>query len=171
MRIELDKLEEKGGKFARIYEANELPLDEPDIRLVGPAEVSGRIQRAGKEVELRGQLHTKLEVVCGRCLKPVELPLATEFKERFVRAVSWAPEEQHELQAEDLDLAVFDGEGIELDELVREELLLAVPVNVLCREDCQGLCPTCGIDRNLSSCQCQSNEIDSRWEKLKELQM
>jgi uncharacterized protein len=171
MRIELDKLEEQGGKFTQVYEANELPLDEPDIRLVAPAEVSGRIHRDGKEVELRGRLHTKLEVVCDRCLKPVELPLATEFKERFVRAVNWAAEEQHELQAEDLNLAVFDGEGIELDDLVREELLLAVPVNVLCRGDCQGLCPICGIDRNLSDCQCQSKEIDSRWEKLKELQM
>jgi uncharacterized protein len=171
MRIELDKLEEQGGKFAQVYDPTELPLDEPDIRLLEPAEVSGRIHRAGKEVELRGRLHTRLEVVCGRCLKPVELPLAKEFKERFVRAVSWAAEEQHELQAEDLDLAVFDGEGIELDDLVREELLLAVPVNVLCREDCRGLCPTCGIDRNLSDCQCQINEIDARWEKLKELQM
>jgi uncharacterized protein len=171
MRIELDKLEEEGGKFARVYEADELPLDEPDIRLVEPAAVSGRIQRAGREVELRGRLQTKLEVVCGRCLKPVELPLATEFKERFVRAVSWAAEEQHELQAEDLDLAVFDGEGIEIDDLVREELLLAVPVNVLCREDCRGLCSVCGIDKNLGDCQCQTNEVDSRWEKLKELQM
>ena len=171
MRIELDKLEEQGGKFAQVYEANELPLDEPDIRLLEPAEVCGRIHRDGKEVELRGRLHTKLEVVCDRCLKPVELPLVTEFKERFVRAVNWAAEEQHELQAEDLDLAVFDGEGIELDDLVREELLLAVPVNVLCREDCRGLCPVCGIDRNLSDCQCQTSEIDARWEKLKELQM
>ncbi len=171
MRIELDRLEEQGGKFAEVYEANELPLDEPDIRLVEPAEVSGRIHRDGKEVELRGRLHTKLEVVCDRCLKAVELPLATEFKERFVHAVSWAAEDQHELQAEDLDLAVFDGEGIELDDLVREELLLALPVNVLCREDCHGLCPTCGIDRNLSDCQCESGEGDSRWQALKELQM
>ena len=170
MRLELDKLEEESGKFARVYETNELPLDS-EVRLVEPAEVRGRIRRDGKEVELRGKLDTKLEVMCGRCLQPVQLPIATEFKERFVRAVSWAAEEQHELQAEDLDLAVFDGEGIELDDLVREELLLAVPVNVLCREDCRGLCPTCGIDRNLSDCQCQTNEIDARWEKLKELQM
>ena len=68
-------------------------------------------------------------------------------------------------------MAVFDGEGIELDDLVREELLLSVPVNVLCREDCRGLCPACGIDRNLSECQCQTDEVDSRWAKLKELQM
>lgn len=170
MRLELDKLAEESGKFARVYETNELPLDS-EVRLVEPAEVRGRIRRDGKEVELRGKLDTKLEVMCGRCLQPVQLPIATEFKERFVRAVSWAAEEQHELQAEDLNVAVFDGEGIELDDLVREELLLALPANVLCREDCRGLCPTCGIDRNLSDCQCESEEGDSRWQALKELQM
>jgi uncharacterized protein len=171
MRIELDKLEEQGGKFAQVYETTELPLEDTEVRLVEPAEVHGRIRRAGKEVELQGKLQTKLETVCGRCLQPVELPITTEFNQRFVRAVSWAAEEQHELQAEDLNIAVFDGEGIELDDLVREELLLALPVSVLCRADCKGLCPVCGIDRNLSNCQCEIDEVDSRWQKLKELQM
>ncbi len=171
MRIELDKLEERGGKFSRLYEANDLPLDDPEVRLVGPAEVSGRLQREGNDVALRGRLHTKLEVVCGRCLQPVQLPISADFSERFVRAVTWAAEEQHELQTEDLNISVFDGEGIELDDLVREELLLAVPANVLCREDCKGLCPSCGIDRNLNTCQCEVDEVDSRWQKLKELQM
>jgi uncharacterized protein len=171
MRIELDKLEEHGGKFERLYEANELPLDDPEVRLVEPAEVSGRIRRKGPDVELRGQLHTKLEVRCGRCLQPVELPISAEFKERFVRTITWAAEEQHELEAEDLNISVFDGEGIELDALVREEILLALPVNVLCREDCQGLCPLCGIDRNMNNCQCETDEVDARWQKLKELQM
>ena len=171
MRIELDKLEEQGGKFAQVYEANELPLDDTEVRLLEPAAVRCRVRRDGKDIELQGKVEAKLEAVCGRCLHPVELPITTGFKERFVRAVSWATEEQHELQAEDLNIAVFDGEGIELDDLVREELLLAVPVNVLCREDCQGLCPICGVDRNLSSCQCESGGVDSRWQKLKELQM
>jgi uncharacterized protein len=171
MRIELDKLEEHGGKFTRLYEANELSLDDPEVRLVEPAEVLARVRREGKDAELQGRLQAKLEVVCGRCLQPVELPVSTEFHERFVRAVSWAAEEQHQLQAEDLNISVFDGEAIELDDVVREELLLAVPVNVLCREDCRGLCPICGIDRNMSNCQCEINELDSRWQKLKELQM
>jgi uncharacterized protein len=171
MRIELDKLESPGGKFAQVYEVNELPLDDTGVQLVEPAEVSCRVRRDGQDVVLQGRLTTKLAAECGRCLRPVEMPIATEFNEKFVRAVTWAAEEQHELLPEDLNISVFDGEGIELDDLVREELLLAVPVNVLCREDCKGLCPTCGIDRNLSNCQCESNEVDSRWQKLKELPM
>src|SRR5712691_11121302 len=170
MRIELDRLEEMGGKFSEAYDVDSLPLDEEDVRLTEPAEVRGRIKRSGEEVELRGELHAKVESLCSRCLKSVELPIHSEFAERFVPAVSWRAEEQHELRAEDLNLAVFDGEAIELNHLVREEILLALPGHVLCREDCKGLCPICGIDRNVSSCQCESKVIDSRWAKLKELQ-
>src|SRR5438309_3462029 len=171
MRIELERLEEFGGKFSRVYEINELPLDDMEVRLLEPAEVRGRIRREGNEVELRGELHTQLEATCGRCLKRVVLPINAQFTERFAPAVSWRDEEQHELHEVDLNLAVFDGEAIEMDDLVREEILLAMPGHVLCSEDCKGLCPICGIDKNLGSCDCESKEIDSRWEKLKELQM
>ena len=75
------------------------------------------------------------------------------------------------MREEDLNLAVFDGAAIELDDLVREEILLALPGHVLCREDCKGLCPVCGIDRNLSGCRCESKETDARWQKLKDFQM
>ena len=74
------------------------------------------------------------------------------------------------MHEDDLNVAVFDGEGIELDEVIREEILLALPAAVLCRESCKGLCPICGVDRNLNDCQCESREVDSRWQKLKELQ-
>jgi len=169
MRIELDRLEELGGKFSQAYDVDSLPLGEEDVRLMEPAEVRGRIKRSGQEVELRGELRAKIESVCSRCLQPVELPIHAEFAERFVPAVSWGAEEQHELQEEDLNLAVFDGEAIELNDLVREEILLAMPVQVLCRADCKGLCPTCGIDRNTSDCQCAGVDVDSRWDKLKDL--
>ena len=169
MRIELDRLAEMGGKFSEAYDVESLPLDEEDVRLTEPAEVRGRIKRSGEEVELRGELHAKVESLCSRCLKPVELPIDAKFAERFVPAVSWRAEEQHELQEEDLNLAVFDGEAIELDDLVREEILLAMPGQILCREDCRGLCPTCGIDRNADSCQCADSDGDSRWEQLKNL--
>src|SRR5438105_3212528 len=170
MRIEIDKLEEFGGKFAQVYEIKDLPLGEPDTRLLEAAKIHGRVRRQGNEVQLRGKLDTTIEVACGRCLKPVALPIHAEFAERFVPAVTWRSEEQHELREEDLTLAVFDGEVIELGDLVREEILLAVPSHVLCREDCRGLCPICGIDRNIKSCQCETKEIDSRWQGLKELQ-
>ena len=169
MRIELDRLREFGGQFSHTYQAGELSLDDEEARLAGPAEVEGTIKRAGEAVELSGDLRVTIEVSCSRCLQPVVLPLNADFDEKFVPAVSWRSEEQHELSEEDLNLSVFDGESVELDEVVREEILLAVPGHVLCSEDCQGLCPICGINRNLGSCQCETKETDSRWQGLKDL--
>lgn len=169
MRIELEKLEDLGGKFAQAYEVDSLGLDDNEVRLVGPAEVRGRIQRHGKEVELRGELHATVEVPCGRCLKWVVVPLEAKFAERFISEVSWRAEEQHELREEDLNLAVFDGESIELDDLIREQILLMLPSHVLCRDDCKGLCLQCGTDLNLVTCSCESQETDRRWGALKDL--
>lgn len=169
MRIELENLERGGSAFAHSYQPDELTFDEHDLRLVEPVEVKGRVRRRDGEVELRGRLATRVAIPCGRCLKSVELPIEVEFSERFAPAVAWKDEEQHELQPEDLDLAVFDGEGLELDDLVREEVILAIPGQVLCQEQCRGLCPDCGTDLNTSSCDCAAKQIDSRWEKLKDV--
>jgi len=168
MRLELDK-PGKDASFAHSYAPDELRLDEPDLRLVEPARVEGRIRRKGEEVQVGGTLTTTVETPCARCLKPVLIPIKAEFFERFVTAVSWRGEEQYELASEDLNLSVFDGETIELDDLVREEIELAIPVQVFCGEDCKGLCPICGVDWNLKTCECGTQDIDSRWEKLKDL--
>lgn len=168
MRLELENLG-KDASFAHSYAPDELPLNERDLRLVEPAGVEGRLRRQGDEVQVSGTLTTTVETPCARCLKPILIPIKAEFFERFVRAVSWRSEEQHELASEDLNLSVFDGETIALDELVREEIELAIPGQVFCREDCKGLCPVCGVDWNLKTCECGTQEIDSRWEKLKGL--
>lgn len=167
MLIELDDLE-KGGEFAQTYQPEELALNEQELKLIGPAEIRGRVHRRGEEVELAGQLSASVEATCARCLKPVKLPVSAQFSERFVPAVSWRSEAEHELREEDLNLAVFNGEAIEVADLVREEILLAMPAQVLCRENCKGLCPVCGIDRNVSTCECEARQIDSRWEALKD---
>ena len=168
MRLELENLE-KDRQFAHTYQPNDLPLEDTDLRLIEPAEVRGQLRRGGHEVELTGSLTTTLETVCARCLKPVAIPFSADFDERFVRSVSWGAEEQHELASDDLNLSIFDGSGIDLDQLVREQLLLAKPAQVLCRDDCHGLCPVCGADRNTAACKCETPQVDSRWEKLKDL--
>ncbi|HYX28910.1 MAG TPA: DUF177 domain-containing protein [Pyrinomonadaceae bacterium] len=168
MRIDVENLEKSGGKIARTYGIDELTFDEQELKVLEPVTVSGRV-RQRNEVELRGDLHTKVAVPCGRCLKPVEFAIDVEFAERFTPAVVWKHEEQHELSEDDLSLAAFDGQAIELDDLVREEITLALPGHVLCDEACKGLCPNCGTDLNVSTCDCSTKQIDSRWEKLKDL--
>jgi uncharacterized protein len=169
MRLELENLE-KDQQFAHTYQPNDLSLEDTDLRLIEPAEVRARLRRQGDELELVGSLTTTLETVCARCLKPVAIPFTVDFDERFVTSVSWGAEEQHELASDDLNLSIFDGTGIDFDQLVREQLLLAKPAHTLCREDCRGLCPVCGADRNTAACKCEIQQVDARWEKLKDLQ-
>jgi uncharacterized protein len=68
-----------------------------------------------------------------------------------------------------MTVSVFDGSAIDVDEIVKEQILLAVPTRMLCREDCKGICPECGADRNTGECNCVTNDIDPRWAALKKL--
>jgi uncharacterized protein len=167
MRIELDKLEQTGDRFAHVYEPEEIVLDEEHVRLLEPPQITGRVSRSGHEVRVQGKLNARAEVDCDRCLKTVPVAVETAFDVNYVPAEDYRRSEAAELQEEDLSLSVFDGETIDVDELVREQLLLALPARALCGEQCKGLCPTCGADRNTNPCDCHSQEIDPRWAGLK----
>ena len=169
MRIELDKLEKSGNSFAHVYEPDEIVLDEEHTRLIRPPKVMGRVSQTDREVRLRGKITARAEVDCDRCLKSVEAPVETEFDVTYVPSKDYRSNEAAELQEEDLSLSVFDGETIDIDELVREQILLALPSRALCGEECLGICPVCGSDRNINPCDCQTKEIDPRWAALKEV--
>jgi uncharacterized protein len=170
MRIELDRLEATGGQFAHAYEPEELLLDDEHVRLTAWPQISGKASRSGHQVRLRGRITARAEVDCDRCLKAVDVPVETSFDVTYVPAADYGAEpEAAELQEEDLSLSVFDGETIDVDDLVREQVLLALPTRALCGEDCKGLCPVCGADRNQDGCNCASTEVDPRWAALKNL--
>ncbi len=168
MRIELASLE-GASEFAHDYAPGELVMEEDRLRLVDPPAVSGEIRRAGRRVNVNGRLAAKVQVECDRCLKLVDLPIASNFKLKYVTPENYQAQQAVELTEDDLDLSVFDGQVIDIDELVVEELLLAVPAHMLCNQSCKGICPVCGVDRNLVGCGCETAEVASRWSGLKEL--
>ena len=169
MRIEVDQLERGEKAFAHTYEPEELILDEERARLLVPPQIRGSASLKGQEVRLRGQITARAEVDCDRCLRSIAVPIETEFDVTYIPASEYAEKETAELQAEDLLLSVYEGDTIDVDEIVREQLLLALPVRALCTEDCKGFCPVCGTDRNTNDCQCEEQEADPRWAALKNL--
>ena len=170
MRIEIERLDERGEAFAHRYAKGELSLDEETALLAGEASVEGRATRKGDEVRLRGALAAEVEVYCDRCAAAIVAPLAVEFDTSFLPAeVEKAVVENVELQAGDLDRSVYEDGAVDLDDLVREQILLALPTRNLCREDCKGLCPTCGANLNAGACDCAGGEIDPRWAALADL--
>ena len=170
MQIEVASLAESGKDFAHEYQPGELSLEDDRVHLVDPQpSVHGRVKRHGRRVKVAGKVTGHLQLECDRCLQPVHSTVTTKFSREYVTTADYEAQQAVELSEEDLDLSVFDGAVVDVDSLVREELLLAAPDHVLCRQNCQGICPTCGVDRNEIACDCESDGIDPRWAGLKEL--
>ena len=169
MRIELASLEGGKGSFAQAYAPGELVLEDERVSLVEAPAVSGEIRQKGNRVYVNGKVNAIVQVECDRCLKLVQLPIDSHFKLEYVTAEDYRAQQVAELTEEDLDLSVFDGEALDIDELVKEELLLAIPDQVLCTESCKGICAVCGVNRNSTDCGCETREVDPRWTGLEKL--
>jgi len=169
MRVELASLESGHGSFAHQYAPDELTLDDERIKISQPPTVTGEIRKKAGEVKVSGSVSGELEVECDRCLQPVKLPVESTFEVELLTSTDYAAREVPELSEQDLNVSVFDGEAVEVDDLVKEELLLAVPDHVLCDENCQGICSDCGTNKNLLNCDCATEDIDPRWAELKKL--
>ncbi|HEV7746898.1 MAG TPA: DUF177 domain-containing protein [Pyrinomonadaceae bacterium] len=169
MRIELANLEEGKGAFAHTYAPDELVLEDDRVRLLQAPAVSGKIRQQGARVHVGGHVTATAQTECDRCLTLVQLPIDSQFKLEYVTAAEYQAQQDVELAEVDLDLSVFDGAAIDIDELVTEEIMLNVPDHVLCSEDCKGICAVCGANNNLTECGCQTKEVDPRWAGLKGL--
>lgn len=168
MLIEVETLTAAGKHFTAHYEPTELPLEDESVRLLEAVEAKGKASRRGERVRLEGEVRTRIEKACDRCLRPVGENVAATFEIQFVppaEAASATPV----LEAEDLDVEPLSGDTIDFDEIVREQILLAVDMRSLCRTDCKGLCPNCGADLNEGDCGCQKIDVDPRWAALKTL--
>ncbi|HEX2093565.1 MAG TPA: DUF177 domain-containing protein [Longimicrobiaceae bacterium] len=148
----------------------QVPPDHPiwegtEITLAGPLEADLTARSVGNGVFVRGYLRGTLRLPCRRCLKEVE--------EELDEPVDFLFEELREDEAEEVQGEVYAlparGDELDLTEPVREQVLLHVPRYVVCREECRGLCPQCGADRNEAPCDCVPEEPSSPWDALKKI--
>jgi uncharacterized protein len=148
-------------------------LLEGDFTLEG-GRLRSRLERGDDEsIHVRGQLAARLKMQCGRCLEPFELEMGQELELFYLPHVKGAEQEDEdevELSDRDMVVAYYRDRRLDLAEVVREQLLLAVPLRRLCREDCRGLCPSCGVNRNTAACGCKIEEPeDPRLAPLRKL--
>jgi uncharacterized protein len=117
-----------------------------------------------------GSLTGWIGVTCSRCLGTARLTIDEPFRVTFLpHAEGEDEDEEVELNQDDLDVASYHGDEIDLEPPLREQILLAVPIAPLCDEQCKGLCPLCGADRNQGECGCPEQTVDPRWSALKNL--
>jgi uncharacterized protein len=171
MLIDLSRLPED-AEVAEVYDPDWWQSDRQDEQVLGldaPLEVKVRVHRAGDKYILDGRVRGGILVRCDRCLEsfhrdvdsPFHLFLRASFSDRNTPA-------EVELLDEDLEVDFIHGEQINLDEIVREQLFLSLPMKCICREDCRGLCLLCGGNLNLGTCTCRKDEGRSAFSKLKD---
>ncbi|HEX8249720.1 MAG TPA: DUF177 domain-containing protein [Pyrinomonadaceae bacterium] len=144
-------------------------LEEESARITKPVKTVGRLRKGIVQVDVEGRISGEIEAECTRCLRGVTHQLDTPFKAAFVTEENYTSEREAEVRRDDLDVSIYDGEKIDLTDLVREQILLDLPTQILCREDCRGLCQRCGANLNEVNCDCEETETDPRWAALKNL--
>jgi uncharacterized protein len=128
-------------------------------------DLSLTVEKDGETVFVRGDLSARVPLVCGRCLEPYTVTVTPSVDARFVPGP--AIREEHELGADDLETDVYQNGQLDLTALLETETTLALPMKPLCREECRGLCPVCGGNRNVTACACETRAPDPRWAALK----
>ena len=132
-------------------------------------DVACAVRRMKESVFVEGTVTTTAEMPCSRCLETTPLSLQSPFHYTFVPPPPPSlPQEDVELSAKDLDFAYFEGEDIDLDAVVFEQVLLQIPLKPLCADSCRGLCPHCGVNLNATSCDCRGEHLDERLAILKQ---
>jgi uncharacterized protein len=177
MFIEVAELELHPIDFQEEFPPDVIDLG-AEVRQRTPLKTSGRAQlveeRRGKreviqDIRLQGELSTSLELPCARCLEPVVNDVARAFDLLYRPLGIDAGNSELSVTGAEAEIGYYEGEGLLLEDVLREQTLLAVPLKVVCREDCKGLCPTCGKNRNVELCACAEATGDPRWEALKDI--
>lgn len=132
-------------------------------RFLEPVQVSIKMENTGRILAGFGMVHTAINLVCSRCLKDIEYELNAPIN------VIVDSRSEHKEETEEHLLELHDNGDVDLSSSVEEAILFNLPLIPLCKDDCLGLCSGCGVDLNTQQCRCEQQEIDPRWQKLKEL--
>jgi uncharacterized protein len=118
------------------------------------------------DIRLRGKFEGKFEVPCARCVEPVEIPIASDFDLIFRPVEADSEATERSITAPETEIGYYQRDSLLLEDVLREQVLLSLPVRTLCKPDCKGLCPRCGQNRNSQDCSCDEGPSDPRWEAL-----
>jgi len=159
------KLKNVPGQSAQLaleYQPRETDCDGSSLVFLRPVNFIGSVRNTGATILVQGQVATTVELACSRCGETVPFPVEAVFEENYAhhpQPVSADGEECH----------VFQGDEIQIFPQVAQAILLELPMKVLCRQSCQGLCPECGANLNVSKCRCAGSTVDPRLMALQKL--
>ena len=177
MFLDIKDLELHPIEFAEEFQPGVIDLGS-DIQQRTPLKASGRAELVeehhGKhlviqDIRLRGEAATSLELSCARCLDPVIQDVKRDFELLYRPLGTDAGKDELSVTDAEAEIGYYQGGGLLLEDVLREQVLLALPLKVTCKEDCKGLCPQCGRNLNQEQCSCSTAVEDPRWAALKDV--
>ena len=173
MQLDLTRFRQPVSHVSRQFTPAEVdPEGGESYRVVGPVELDFDLHKDKSRFRVVGRAKAELELQCSRCLEPYRLPVDVPLDLRYApvsEGEDAETSEDRDISADETDTSYYHDDMLDLNELLREQFYLALPMKPLCREGCLGLCPQCGADRNTTPCNCQPDWQDPRFAELKRL--
>jgi uncharacterized protein len=166
--ISLQQLEQRPVRFEVEIPADEIEYDST-ITQASPLQVEGSAQLLNHsigEIRVQGHLKVTMTATCDRCLEAATFPIEKRFDLVYMPAAESAGGET-EVDEAGIEVGFYEGNGLALNDVLREVVLLALPMQLVCDEACKGICPVCGQNRNQRDCGCHQPAVDDRWSGLK----
>ena len=174
MFLSVKELELRKIRFEETFQPGRIDFLGEDLEQSSPLHVAGLAEvlaHSGGEVRIQGKYTVEMAAQCDRCLGRARFPLDGGF-DLFYRPVSFiAREEEVEIGEDEAEIGFYEGGGLELEDILREQVLLALPMQRTCGQDCKGICPVCGRNRNETTCDCRIESSDDRWGALRKLEI
>ncbi len=172
MFLSVKEMEQRKVRFDETFEAGQIEFAGEDLEQRSPLHAVGSAEmlpHTGGEVRIQGRYTVEMGAECDRCLAPARFPLDAGF-DLFYRPMSFiAKDEEVEIDEGEAEIGFYEGGGLELEDILREQVLLALPMQRVCSADCKGICPACGQNRNETACECTVDSADDRWGALRKL--
>lgn len=171
MIFTLTELEHHPIQFEVSYRPGELKFSD-ELTQTSDLEASGSatlLHNTLGEIRVRGHIKVSLDAACDRCLEPANLHLDSDFDFFYRPVIKKGAHGEVHLEEGEIDISFYEGDGVRLEDVLREYVLLSQPMRSLCQENCKGLCPQCGANLNKSKCDCAPAAKDSPWAALKDL--
>ncbi len=172
MFLSIKEMELRKLRFDEAFEPGVIDFSGADVQQSGALQVQGvaeLLAHTGGEIRIKGRLQVQMESACDRCLGRATFPLDSSFDLFYRPASSLAREEEVAIDEGESEIGFYQGGGLEVEEILREQVLLLLPMQRVCFSDCKGICPVCGRNRNETACDCQVATADDRWSALRNL--
>jgi len=174
MFLSVKEMELRKIRFDETFESGQIEFASENLEQASPLHAVGSaemLKNSGGEVRIQGRYTVELNAPCDRCLADARFSLDAGFDLFYQPMSAIARDEEIEIDESEAEIGFYEDGGLELEDILREQVLLALPMQRVCSADCKGICPVCGKVRNESPCDCRASSTDDRWGALRKLEI